>query len=117
MQTCIFDIVMVFLNTIPLCPLISTKFPWGVTNLATSRNGNGSKDLVRVFSGMEYNVVGGVGDGFGGAPYKVVGGVGDGFLGSLYDVEGLRSVMDVAVKTMYDFVKPLRCYYFSLIKM
>ena len=47
---------------------------------------------------MEYNVVGGVGDGLGGAPYKVVGGVGDGLLGSLYDVEGLRSVMDVAVK-------------------
>ena len=93
---------MTYLNTIPFCPLISTKFPWGVTNLATSRNGNGSKDLVRVFSGMEYNVVGGVGDGFGGAPYKVVGGVGDGFLGSLYDVEGLRSVMDVAIKRIYD---------------
>ena len=52
---------------------------------------------------MEYSVVGGVGDGFGGAPYKVVGGVGDGFLGSLYDVEGFPSVMDVAIKRIYNF--------------
>ena len=83
---------------LPLMPLISTKFPWGVTNLATSRNGKASIDFVRLFSGMEYIVVGGVGDGFGGAPYIVVGGVGLGFLGSLYDVDGLLSVMDVAEK-------------------
>ena len=92
---------------------MSTKFPWGVTNFATSRKGKGSKDLVRVFSGIEYNVVGGVGDGFGGAPYKVVGGVGDGFggapysvvggvgegfLGWLYDAEALPAVMDVTME-------------------
>ena len=83
-------------HSLPSLPLMSTKFPWGVTNLATSRKGKGSIDLDRVFSGIEYNVVGGVGDGFGGAPYKVVGGVGEGFLGSLYVVDGLPSVIDAA---------------------
>ena len=77
-------------------PLISSKFPCGVTNLATSSNGKDSNEELRVFSGAEYNVVGGVGEGFlRGAPYKVDGGVGDGFLGKLYDVDGRCAVIVV----------------------
>ena len=69
--------------------MISNRLPCGVTNLATSRNGNDSNEELRVFSGAEYSWVGGVGDGFlGGAPYNVDGGVGDGFFGKLYKLEG-----------------------------
>ena len=75
-------------------PLISSKFPCGVTNLATSSNGKESNLELRVFSGAEYNFAGGVGEGFlEGTPYKVDGGVGDGFLGKLYDFDGRRAVV------------------------
>ena len=78
--------------------MISSKFPCGVTNLATSSNGKDSNEELRVFSGAEYNVVGGVGEGFlAGTPYKVEGGVGDGFLGKLYDVDGRCAVTVVTV--------------------
>jgi len=75
---------------------MSNKFPCGVTNLATSRNGNDSNEDWRDFSGAEYKVAGGVGDGFlEGTPYKVDGGVGLGFLGKLCKVGGRLSDLDV----------------------
>ena len=68
---------------LPLSVLMSNVFPRGFPNLATSRNGKGSNEDLRDFSGGEYDVVGGVGDGFlEGTPYNFDGGVGLGFLGN-----------------------------------
>ena len=81
---------------LPSFPLRSNKFPWGVTNEATSRSGNDANELRRVSFGGEYNVSGGVGFVFLGGSYSVEGGIGDGLLGNSYNVDGCVTGLDVS---------------------